>query len=50
MSLQYPATGWQVGILTEGLHAKARIREVQGEICVNSAGWQCGGGRRFSGS
>ncbi|MEL0004948.1 MAG: aspartate kinase, partial [Opitutales bacterium] len=23
-------TGWQVGILTEGLHAKARIREVQG--------------------
>ena len=23
-------TGWQVGILTEGLHAKSRIREVQG--------------------
>ena len=23
-------TGWQVGIVTEGLHAKSRIREVQG--------------------
>ena len=29
-------TGWQVGIVTEGLHAKSRIREVKGEICANN--------------
>ena len=25
-------TGWQAGIITDGLHAKSRIREVQGDV------------------
>ena len=32
-ALKVPAvsrTGWQAGILTEGIHTKARIREVKG--------------------